>query len=477
MPMRSLRSQLLLMTAIVLAIAAGVTALLYSRLTTVQFDHYLMTLDVNEASRAPIFSRELSAYYARNRGWKGIESELARVERETGRMAVLRDSTGSLHAAPPRPGQGQREFRDGPGGALVVKQRGRRGREVRLMTLVLHGTPVQTAGGASIGTLYMAHPRPEPEIRREGAAHLFGALHRGLAVALIVAGLLAALVALALMRRIVGPIETLTRAARLMERGDREARVPVASGDEIGQLMGAFNAMADSVARTERLRRDLVSDVAHELRTPLTNLRCQIEAIQDGLSPADAGTLASLHEEAMLLSRLVDDLQELALAESGGQRLRIESLAPGEELARAAAALAPRAEAVGITLGVRATVGLPRVTADAERLGQILRNLVDNALRHTPRGGRIELEATAREGAVEIAVRDTGPGIAAEHLPNVFERFYRTDVSRARATGGAGLGLAIVRQLVRSQGGEVRVESEPGRGAAFFFTLPSERAS
>jgi two-component system sensor histidine kinase BaeS len=232
--------------------------------------------------------------------------------------------------------------------------------------------------------------------------------------------------------------------------------------------------MADAVARSEALRRGLVADVAHELRTPLTNLRCQIEAVQDGLQPADTATLQSLHEETLLLARLVGDLQDLALAEGGQLPLHRASVSVTAAVDAALAAIRPIAAARGVVLEADVAAALA-VDADRERLAQVLRNLLANALTHTPGGGRIRVSGRRVSGEVAVEVSDTGDGIAPEHLAHVFDRFYRSDPSRARRTGGAGLGLAIVRQLVEAHGGRVAVASEPGAGTRFTFTLPASQ--
>ncbi|HXM76096.1 MAG TPA: HAMP domain-containing sensor histidine kinase, partial [Thermoanaerobaculia bacterium] len=244
---------------------------------------------------------------------------------------------------------------------------------------------------------------------------------------------------------------------------------------EIGELARSFNAMAEAIARTETLRRALVTDVAHELRTPLTNIRAQLESLQDGLASPTPRVIDSLHDDALKLERLVDDLQDLALAEANQLDFRVERLDVSGALSAAAAALETRAARGDVTVAVRPATGVPDVLADPGRLAQILANLLSNALTHTPPGGRIELTARPAESQVEISVSDSGNGISSEDLPHVFDRFYRADPSRARSTGGTGLGLAIVRQLVRSQGGDVRVESEPGRGSVFSFTLPGAK--
>jgi signal transduction histidine kinase len=231
--------------------------------------------------------------------------------------------------------------------------------------------------------------------------------------------------------------------------------------------------MAGSLARTERLRRTMVTDVAHELRTPLTNLRGYLEALQDGVASPGPEVIASLHEEAVHLSRLVDDLQDLALAEAGQLPLERRPVPVADVVAPVARLLAPQASAHGVTLETDLPPDLPPVDADPGRARQIVHNLLGNAVRHTPSGGRVRVTALPAGPEVEVRVTDTGEGIPPEHLPHVFERFYRADRSRARATGGAGIGLAIVKQLVEAHGGRVGVVSLPGLGSTFRFTLPT----
>jgi signal transduction histidine kinase len=286
--------------------------------------------------------------------------------------------------------------------------------------------------------------------------------------------LVAALIVSLILARLIGrPLETLTRAVRRMGAGDLKQRVPEDGSAETVELARSFNAMAASLDTSQRLRQQLVADVAHELRTPLANIRGYLEAIEDGVVEADEATLRTLRDEAAHLNRLIDDLQELAQAEAGKLRLDRGPVAPATLLARATDAVRARAADQGIALTVDAPGDLPAVVADPQRITQVLHNLLTNALTHTPSGGTIAVEARAEPGGmVAIGVADTGAGIAPEDLPHIFERFYRADSSRSRATGGSGLGLTIARRLVEAHGGRIAVASEPGRGSRFTFTLP-----
>jgi two-component system sensor histidine kinase BaeS len=262
-----------------------------------------------------------------------------------------------------------------------------------------------------------------------------------------------------------------------MADGHLDQRVVVRQVDEIGELGHAFNAMAEGLTRTEQLRRGMVADVAHELRTPLTNLRGYLEALRDGVADPAPPVLASLYDEAVLLSQLVDDLQDLALADAGQLTLHCELTDADELVAGAVRAVQPEAGHRGVSIVfVRQSDPTTRVRADVRRIGQVLRNLLANALAYTPSGGQITVSTWAAEGQLTVSVEDTGSGIAPHHVPNLFERFYRVDSSRARATGGAGIGLAVVKQLVEAHGGRINVRSVLGSGSTFWFTLPRQES-
>ncbi|MEU1732254.1 ATP-binding protein [Streptosporangium sp. NPDC020145] len=273
-------------------------------------------------------------------------------------------------------------------------------------------------------------------------------------------------------RRLVRPVNALTHAAQRMRDGDSSARVTVRTTGEISELATAFNEMSEHLQRMEEQRKAMVSDVSHELRTPLSNLRGWLEAAQDGVAELDPALIASLVEETLLLQHIVDDLQELALADAGKLRLHVEPVHLGDLLDQVATAHRGRAEAAGLTLTTTVT-GDPPLTADPVRLRQAVGNLVTNSLRYTPRGGHITLGARQDGDQVVVEVTDTGIGIGAEHLPHVFDRFWRAEKSRNRQTGGSGLGLAIVRNLAEAHGGTATVASVPGVRTTFALRLPS----
>jgi len=294
-----------------------------------------------------------------------------------------------------------------------------------------------------------------------------------LAVAIGAAALAAALASAFLAIRIVRPIRALARASQEIARGAYGSRVAAGGSDELALLAASFNEMAASLESAERRRRALLSDVAHELRTPLATIEGYVEGLRDGIVAPEQSTWSLLASETARLQRLVEDLQLVSRAEERQLDLRTQEVEPGALVADAAARMAPSYEAKGVRLVPEVEPGLPTVAVDPDRLGEVLANLLDNALRHTPAGGTVSLRAALRRGDLELAVSDTGEGIAPEHLGRVFERFYRADQARSRATGGSGIGLAIAKAIVEAHGGSLRAESDgPGRGATFVVTLP-----
>src|SRR3990170_6789942 len=268
------------------------------------------------------------------------------------------------------------------------------------------------------------------------------------------------------------PLRRLAVAAAGIANGKLDTRVEGAGRDEIGQVGQAFNSMAQALQRQEELRQSMMADIAHELRTPLSVLRGNLEAMLDGLMEPSADQLEVIHDQSVTLGRLVEDVRTLSLASAGHLELRRQPVDVGELARRVTSELEAAARERGIELSVQAGADLPRPQVDRDRIGQALRNLLDNALRYSPRGGRVEVSVKAVEGGLVVSVADSGIGIAPEDLPHVFGRFYRADGSRSRSTGGSGLGLAIVKQLVEAHGGRVWAESEPGRGSTFSFSLP-----
>jgi signal transduction histidine kinase len=307
---------------------------------------------------------------------------------------------------------------------------------------------------------------------REDFRFILGAtLQRFLLIGLAI-GAVALLTGWGLSRVISRPVVRLTEATRAVAMGDLDVRVRGQYPGELGELAASFNLMTEELARADNLRRNMTADVAHELRTPLSVIRGKIEGVLDGVYPATPEHLEPILEETKLLAHLVEDLRLLALAEAGQLSLEKQPLDVGDLLRDAQVNFGPQADDRGVTLALDLPADLLQVTADRRRIAQVLGNLLTNALRHTPQGGCVTLSATATGGAVQLSVADTGAGIPPEDIPYIFERFWRGEKSRSRAGGGSGLGLAIAKQLVEMHGGSITVESRPGAGSTFRFTLP-----
>lgn len=439
---RSLRFRLLVSTVLVMLIAVSVTAFVASRRTTGEFQRYVEVRNPMESRRLGFL---LARAYAQSRNWGDIQGDIENLGQISGERIIITDASGTIVAASDRRLIGRTVDAKWPPPSAAIR-----------------------VDGTVVGLLYIAAVSGPPA---EEAAFL-AAVNRSLLLGALIAGLVAVVVTFATSSRILRPVERLTEAVRRMEKGDLSVRVDIESEDEIGQLAHAFNAMANSLAQQEQLRRNMVGDVAHELRTPLTNLRGYLEAARDGLLAPDSELVDNLYEETMLLNRLVADLQELVQAEAGQLKLLRGPADLSDIITQAVAMFQPQADAKGLTVEVLLPEELPLVDVDRERIGQVVRNLLANAFTYTPSGGRITITAKPREGQIAVSIRDTGVGIPAEHLPYVFDRFYRVDRARARQTGGAGLGLAIVKQLVLAHGGTVTAESTPGQGSTFTFTLP-----
>ena len=291
----------------------------------------------------------------------------------------------------------------------------------------------------------------------------------------VVATAAAALASLFVSRRFVEPLRYVLAATSRIASGRYGERVPVRDADELGELSQSFNAMARALEEAERRRMEVISDVSHELRTPLSTLRGYVEGLAEGVVEPSQETWTLLYAEFERLGRLVDDLRRLSRAEAGQLDLSMAPMAPAEAVRLAVGGMLPLFDEKGVELKSAVPGDLPSVLADVDRVVQVLSNLLSNALRHTPDGGRVVVEAEARGDEVNFEVTDTGTGIAPEHLERIFERFYRVDKSRSRgeARGGSGTGLAISRALVEAMDGRLWVESPGlGEGATFAFTLP-----
>jgi signal transduction histidine kinase len=329
-------------------------------------------------------------------------------------------------------------------------------------------TPIEV-GGERVGTLLTARRNPALE---PAEALFLQRTTRAAALATFGAMLVALTMSFFLARTLTRPLRDLTGAAQNIARGHLEQQVDIRSQDEIGQLAVAFNLMSQEVARANQLRRQMTADIAHDLRTPLTVVGGYIEAMRDGVLEATPERLKLIYTEIERLQKLVGDLRMLSQADAGELPLNSQLADPAALLRRAVGLFEHHAGQKGVEIEMEASGTLPAVRIDEDRMMQVLDNLLSNALRYTPSGGKIVLSAEAVGSAVRLTVRDTGAGIPAEELPYIFNRFYRSDTSRHAEAGESGLGLSIVRALIEAQGGRVWAESEPGMGTAVQIEFP-----
>jgi len=465
---------------VVVIIGVAVTTVLANRATAGEFRHFMMRGQMVQASEV---LPKLTDYYSRQGSWEGVEAILTTAGRGRFGQGGPGGMMGSMMGM-----MSDRLILTGPDGTIVADTSGTQPLGQRLdQDALADGLPI-TVRGKRVGILVIDSAMmgamlgaPEQEF--------LARVNQAILLAGLAAGALALIIGSVLFLGIIAPLRKLTAAARRIAAGDLSQRVIVHSNDEIGELSQAFNTMAESLARAESVRRNLVADVAHELRTPLSVVQGNLEAILDGVYSPSPEAIASIHEETVLLSRLVDDLRDLALADAGQLAIHKEPTDVADVVQSTVTSLRPQAKAKGVTLLADIAPNVPEVSADPQRLEQVLRNLLVNALRYTPNGGRVEVRVTEDQvvfGAgstsctgqsiypyVRVAISDSGLGIAPEDLPHVFDRFWRGDKSRSRSGGGAGLGLAIARQIVEAHNGRIWAESQVGQGTTFTFLLPA----
>lgn len=455
----------LLAFVLVILIAVGTIALLVGQRTEREFRAYTALY----SGRAQNLAASLVTYYAEHGSWEGVQETL-----------TSSSSGPGMHG--------------GPGGGMAPGGLGRQGgmawdfrvadREGRVVAH-LEGTPEGTFTQDEIASALPLQGADEivgyllPDQQQVGRMELGGAeqtfllqvraaLGWGAAGAFIAALLVGGL----LMRGIVKPVQRLTQTAQEIAGGNLQARASVAGRDEIAQLGQAFNEMAQSLDDAEAARRAQTADIAHELRNPLSVLQGTLEALVDGVYEPTPENLLPMADQVRTLNRLVEDLRLLALFDAGELHLDVQALDLAIFLRRVAEAHRLSLEEKGLTFDVDVPEALPAVSGDADRLAQVVGNILGNAVRYVPAGGTVKLTAEVQEGGVVVRIADDGPGVPPEALPYLFERFWRGDPSRSRATGGSGLGLAIARRIVEAHGGRIRAELTPGGGLTFIFWLP-----
>jgi two-component system OmpR family sensor kinase/two-component system sensor histidine kinase BaeS len=440
-------------------IGVSAVALLTDWSASTQFRQFL----IHEQMMAPDgLTDVLVGYYQQNGNWNGVAKVFA--DSQSTPQGRGRGGMGLMRGGPPI------LFADA-GGRVVYDEVGTRTGNVLSATDRANAVLVASNGNA-VGYLVAGAMRSDTLAPAEQS--FLNDLRRTLAIAAFIASGLGILFGLVISRALAAPLNDLASAAHAFAGRDWSRRVRVSGTEEVATVAREFNAMADAIQRGEEQRRALVADIAHELRTPLTVVQGNLRAMLDEVYPLEREEIATIYDETRLLSRLVDDLRELALAEAGHLDLKREDVDLGE-LARASIAnFSVAADAQNVLLDSQ-IIETPRVDGDSDRIMQIMRNLLANALRNTPSGGRITVSVTPEKNFVRLCIADTGEGIAPLDLPRVFDRFYRGDKSRPRSGSGngSGLGLAIAKSLVEAMGGNILAESELGRGSTFSLVLPN----
>jgi two-component system, OmpR family, sensor histidine kinase BaeS len=444
--MRSLTVKLILAFLLISVIGIGLAAVFARAVTGRAFDSFVM-----DRARSEFLSAATS-YYQTHGSWNGAGD-------------YFRQPDG--HPAPGAPPQPALFMLVDQSGVVVVSAGSDHTGKNTAKDLA-HGKEI-VVDGRQVGTVLDASRTPALNDRE---AQYLASTNRALWLAAFGAMVIAVILGGILARTLTQPVRDLTRAIQAMSRGELRQQVPVRSADELGTLTQAFNQMSADLARANELRRQQIADIAHDLRTPLTVITGYIEALRDDVLKPTPARFEAMNNEAQHLKRLVEDLRTLSLADAGELPMQRERVAPRALLDRLAAAYAPQAAERQIVLAVSAASDVPDVDVDPERMVQVLGNLVTNALRHTPAGGRIDLSAQALGTRVALVVADTGEGMPADVLPYVFERFYRGDPARSQQDGESGLGLAIAKSIVEAHGGTIGVASTPGHGTIFTVTLP-----
>jgi two-component system OmpR family sensor kinase/two-component system sensor histidine kinase BaeS len=463
--------------SLVVIVAMGAVVVWINRSTSSEFRKYVTRREVPTLGSG---MQELVDYYQRDDTWEGVEELLAEglfFDSERKGIALGATSAGSVGKLE-KLRQPDVQLADA-GGRVIFDSTNKSGGQLLDRREIDAAWPITEADDRdAIGYLLLFYPVTEPLDQREqqflDRMEYLLLISAALAVGLIV------VVGAFLNRRLSAPLERLASAARSVGAGDLDQQVGTGGSIEVAQVGQAFNEMTAALKEAETLRQNMVADVAHELRNPLSVLQGNLWAILNDAYPLEKAEISRLYDETRLLSRMVDDLRELALADAGQLDLNLQPIDVTRVIEHTVDTLALVAEAQEVSLSAHLPDGFAPVQADPDRVVQVLRNLLLNALRHTPAGGTVNVSAAARLETIQFAVTDTGEGIAAEDLPYVFERFWRADPARARSAagaeerpaGGTGLGLAVAQSLVEAQGGRIWVESTPGQGTVFRFTLP-----
>jgi len=447
---RSITFKLVLGFLFVGLVSILIVAALARRNTSSEFQRFVSNGNQND------YVGQLTEYYRVNQSWAGLE------------QVFPANNIGATPEVSPSPVP-PFILADPSGKVILNRDRFRSDTQISPSELSA-GTPIEVdgkiAGYLIIGrSLFEGNPRAQEFIERTNSLLLYSAL-AAIAIAL--------LLGIMLSRTLTRPLVDLTRATHAIAQGDYAQRVAIRSRDELGELAEAFNKMSAELSRSLSARKQMTADIAHELRTPLSLILGHAEAVQDGVLPPTPENFAIIHEEAIKLEKLVEDLRTLSLADAGALSIDLQTISAERLLEEVIAHYGLESKTKELTLDLDVDSALPNLNIDPGRMTQVLMNLLDNAVRHTPVGGHILLAAHRAPNGVELNVHDGGPGLPAADLERIFDRFYRTDSPRDRSSGGSGLGLAIAKSIVQAHGGQIRAESAADSGLTIIITLPNE---
>lgn len=463
--MRSLFWKGMLAFLVVILVAVGTVALLTGRVTENAFRRYALS----RSGTWDALTTRLADYYAARGSWTGIQDVLVEwTDRGPPRMR------GRPMGGPGNPGMlpGMVDFRIVNAQGRVVADTEGRPRGTVSQAALENAVPIQVKDEV-VGYLLPALRNPLAWPLDTAQTAFLSRVRRTLWVGVLAALGVALVAGGVLFRSITAPLRELTTASEAIAQGDLSVRADVEGEDEVARLADAFNSMAESLDRMEAARRSQTADIAHELRTPLTVLQGTLEAMLDGVYPADRTNLTAALSQTRTLSRLIEDLRFLALADAGKLHLDRRRLELAHLLEGIVEAYQPRAKERDVALALAPPSAQAPVSADPDRLSQVMGNLLSNSLRYVREGGHIRVELEEEQQEAVVSVIDDGPGVAPDDLPHLFERFWRADRARQRTTGGSGLGLSIASQIVEGHGGRMWAEATPGGGLTIRFSLPT----
>ncbi len=436
---RSLRWKLLVGIIIVVTLAIGTLGWVVNRTTRTEFDRYISQ---DKALKYQRLALTLSSYYEETGSWTGVQKLIDKLKKTYNSEIVIANDKGAIITGTSEslPGEGSKDL----------------------------GLKIATLGEAEnpAGFLYLK------DRSRSTIEEIFlSSVNRAIILSVVISLITSISLILYYSKKTLAPIHRLTLAAEKIKEGELDQEVPVNTQDEVGKLVTAFNSMAEELRKQERLRKNMVSDVAHELRSPLTKSHGYLKALKEGTMEPDKDIIDSLYRNSELLKKLVDDLHDLARAEAGQLDLEKEPILIDDLIHATLESIQYRLEKSEVNIEVNFSEEV-MVNVDPKRVQQVLRNLIDNAITYSDEGGKIEIDRRVSQDQVQLKVIDNGEGIPEEDIPYVFDRFYRVDSSRSRETGGTGLGLTIAKEIVEAHGGKIEAESTKGEGTSITVHLP-----